>query len=167
MGIVNSSIIRNTIIKNTIINSSIIGSGDGSNPLAPYTGWTGDEYCSSPSVLMVSVSFNQEVSYTDHTGVTITHDNGGVFTITGSTASPTKLIQYDGTWDVAPVDGDIVTYTYSSGNYVDGDDVPMEDASIVITNCFDITPIVGGQLLTSAGETFLTSTSDNFIVAGA
>jgi len=135
MSIINSSIIQSTIIKSTIISSSIIGSGDAPNPLRPIQGWVGNQNCNPASVIIVTVNFTQDVTYTNHTGVTITHDNGGVFTITGPAGATTNSIAYEGTWNIDPVAGDEITYNYSGGNYVDSEAVAMVDSTLTIVNC--------------------------------
>ena len=131
MSIINTNIIISNIIANNVIQSGIINAVDGIQVLKPNIGWIGDTGCISPSITEVTVGFSKEVTYTNHTGVTITHDNGGTFTITGPTADTTKYIIYEGTWDINPVFGDIVSYSYSSGNYIDEESVPMEDVTLV------------------------------------
>ena len=58
-----------------------------SHILRPLLGWTGDVGCTSQSDTLVNIRFIGKVTYTDHTGVTITHDNGGTFTVTGPAAA--------------------------------------------------------------------------------
>ena len=141
MSIINSSIINSTIIKSSIINSSIIGSGDSPNPLRPIQGWAGAQGCEEPFDTLVTVNFTQDVTYSSHTGVTITHDNGGVFTVSGPAGATTNSIVYTGAWNVEPIAGDVISYNYSGGNYVDADAVPMQDSTLTIINC------AGGTLL--------------------
>ena len=113
------------------------GAVAGSLPVRPLRGWTGTENCAVSSDILVIVVFSGEVIYTNHTGVSITHDNGGVFTISGSatTPSPASTIQYDGTWNTPPSSGDVVSYQYSGGNYEDGEGEPMSGVGIQLTNC--------------------------------
>jgi len=135
MSIINTGIITPNIISNNIIQPSIIDIIDGVQILKPTIGWTGDAGCTNPSDVQVTVNFSKDVTYTDHTGVFITHDNGGEFTITGPVSNTTNIISYEGSWDIEPANGDIVIYNYSSGNYIDGDSVAMEDVTINIVNC--------------------------------
>jgi len=137
MSIIGSSTIRDGVIASSVITSTIIDVTDGPNLLRPTIGWTGTVSCAAPSDTLVTVNFNKEVAYTDHTGISITHDNAGTFTVSGSstTPSPTKTIQYDGTWDVAPSAGDAVSFSATGSNYTDPDGESMQDATLSITNC--------------------------------
>ncbi|RLC98634.1 MAG: hypothetical protein DRI65_18035, partial [Chloroflexota bacterium] len=107
----------------------------GDSKLRPSAGWTGTANCAAPSDILVTVNFNKEVTYTGHTGISITHDNAGTFTITGPVGATTNSIAYEGTWDVAPSAGDAVSFSATGSNYTDPDAVSMEDATIGLTNC--------------------------------
>ena len=109
-----------------------------SKVLRPLRGWAGPPNCTSQDLTKVSVPFSQNVIYTsDVNGVTITHNNGGIFTIVGTTGSGTKLLEYTGSWNIAPDAGNIFTYDYNDtlGDYRDGDDEQMGSYNTALTNC--------------------------------
>lgn len=95
---------------------------------------------------LVTVRFSQGVTYDDHSGVTIVHDNGGSFTITGTPLTPSgsNILAYEGDWDIPVGIPDGVNYDYNDGlgNYRDGDSVPMESVNIEIVNCTDLSGAV-------------------------
>ena len=107
---------------------------------------------------LVTVRFSQEVTYVDHSGVTITHDNGGVFTITGTplTPSPANILAYEGNWNVPLTPAEEANFDYNDalGNYEDDDAVPMASVNIEIVNCQDLAGAVefNGEQVFHNGE---------------
>ena len=100
--------------------------------------WTGTENCEAIGQELVTVRFNRDVVFIDGTvGVSITHSNGGTFTITGVLGNGTNLLEYEGTLDVPLTGNDIVTYEYDGqiGNYQDDTGTSLANQSLNITNC--------------------------------
>ena len=99
----------------------------GTFALTALRGWTGTEDCTVIDGTTVTVKFSKPVTFTEATlpnGVTITHDNGGAFTITASSGSGTDLVTYTGTWNVEPVFGDAALWDYDGiGDYSDNSDL--------------------------------------------
>ena len=48
----------------------------------------------------------------------------------------TNQLEYTVTWIADPIAGDIITFTYTAGNYLDDENEPMADAGpITLANC--------------------------------
>ena len=87
--------------------------------LTALRGWTDGVDCISDG--NVVVMFSKELTFTETAlpnGVTITHDNGGVFTIAASSGSGTNTSAYTGSWNVPITPSDTVSWSYDgTGDY--------------------------------------------------
>jgi len=99
-------------------------------------GWTGTENCAIPSLILVTVDFDTVITFTDDTGVTISHSYG-TFSITSSAAGTGNTIEYTGTWDIAPTATDSIQFSYDStaGNYTSATGSKIVSLSKTLTNC--------------------------------
>jgi len=96
------------------------------------------------STTLHTIRFSKPVTFTSHAGVNFVNvtTTETASLVTSLTSSLNSTIEYDVTWAVDPVAGDVVTFNYSVGNYVDADGESMEDVvDFTITNCVDV--IVG------------------------
>jgi len=89
------------------------------------------------STTLHTVQFSTAVTFTSQVGIsfvnTTTSETASL--VTSLTPSPASTIEYDVTWSLDPVDGDVVEFRYAGGNYVDGEATPMEDIDFTLTNC--------------------------------
>lgn len=111
--------------------------GNKIKPVFAFNGYTDGSSCAGGGDVIIN--YSGAVVVTDFAlGVSITHDNGGTFTVNnGSSSVSNNQIIYAGTWDVALGIGDLVDYEYtdSTGDYEDGNAVQITDQSISINNC--------------------------------
>ena len=102
--------------------------------------WTGTENCEAIGEELITLRLNRTVTFTTGIpGVTITHSNGGTFTVSSVNGGGTSVLEYIGTLDIPLAEGDIVTYDYDAliGDYVDDTGTPMASQTVTVTNCKD------------------------------
>lgn len=123
------------------ITSAINGYSNGDNCLElliyAINGYSNGDNCSGGNDVIVN--YSGVLVITDFAlGVSITHNNGGTFTISnpGSSLLVGK-INYAGSWDIPLGIGDLISYNYNSsiGDYTDFYGAKILDQSISINNC--------------------------------
>lgn len=90
------------------------------------------------SILLHTVKFSKEVSFTDQTGITFVNTTTAetASLVVERTASPARTIQYDVTWAVDPFFGNVIDFNYDGlGNYEDSEAVPMAAATLSLVSC--------------------------------
>ena len=116
--------------------------GGGSFSLKAIEGWTDGAEC---VVGDISIRFSKLAIFTELTipnGVTITHDQGGIFNITSVIGSGASIVAYVGSWNIEIGIGDVILWDYDgTGDYEDEDGDQMVAHSIELFNCKNIPPI--------------------------
>jgi len=91
------------------------------------------------STTLHTIRFSKPVTFTSHAGVNFVNvtTTETASLVTSLTSSLNSTIEYDVTWAVDPVAGDVIEFRYNSGtgNYVDSVAVVMETVTFGITNC--------------------------------
>jgi len=101
-------------------------------------GWAGNPNCTGDGTGVVTVNFSDDVTYTNGTtGVSVTHSNGGVFTLGSASGNGTSQLAYTGSWNIEPVHGDSILWSYDAdtGDYVDGESEPLISQTFRLVNC--------------------------------
>jgi len=116
------------------------------------------------STTLHTIRFSKPVTFTSHAGVSFVNvtTTETASLVTSLTSSLNSTIEYDVTWAVDPVVGDVVTFNYSAGNYVDEDGEAMEDVTTQLTNCLGsavlaIESYIVVQVETPNGDTIIRS----------
>ena len=118
------------------------------------------------SVLIHTVQFNKPVIFTDHTGVTFhnitTAEDVANTGVASAEVSPSDIIEYSVTWVTDPVEGDVIEWRYTPGNYEDTDGNAMDAGELILTNCLD--PVGVSLWVGETGDQWLTEDTSNWIL---
>lgn len=87
-----------------------------------------------------TVEFNQDIEFTDQTGISFVNTTTGetASLVVADTSTPAGFINYTVTWATPPVIGDVIEWRYDGlGNYTDTGLTPLEAQTLQLTNCLD------------------------------